>query len=123
MRPDWLSRKLEVCKISRRLCKAVAPAGHSACKFAIAIDVHECRPDVKSVYAYVSRSSTLQHPACSPNLARSDNHPFPTLRDFLGGRRVKSDKEVKDDSNACLHGLAAEVHGEGLQTLVTVYDK
>jgi len=41
----------------------------------------------------------------------------------LGGRRVKSDEKVEDDSNACLHGLAAEVHGEGLQALVTVYDK
>ena len=81
------------------------------------------RPDVKSVCAYLSRSSTLQHPACSPNLARSDYHSFPTLWEFLGGRRVKSDEEVKDDSNACLHGLAAEVHGEGIQTLVTVYDK
>ena len=85
--------------------------------------MHECRPEVKSVCAYLSRSSTLQHPACFPNLARSDYHSFPTLWEFLGGRRVKSDEEVKDDSNACLHGLAAEVHGEGLQTLVTVYDK
>ena len=123
MRPDWLSRKLEVCKISRRLSKAVAPAGHSACKFAVAIYVHECRAEVKSVCAYLSRSSTLQHPARSPNLARSDYRSFATLREFLGGRRVKSDEEVKDDSNACLHGLAAEVHGEGIQKLVTVYDK
>jgi hypothetical protein len=35
---------------------------------------------------------------------------------------VKSDEEVKDNINACLHGQAAEVHGVGIQTLVTGYN-
>jgi len=83
----------------------------------------EGRPEVKFVCAYLSRISTLQRPACSPNLARSDNHSFPTLREFLVGRRFESDEEVKDAVKACLHGLATEVHGEGIETLVTGYDK
>jgi len=41
----------------------------------------------------------------------------------LSGRHVKSDEDVKEDNNAYLHGLTAEVHCEGIQTLVTVYDK
>jgi hypothetical protein len=77
---------------------------------------------VKSVCAYLSRRSKIQHPVCSPNLARKDYHFFPKLRECLGCRRVKSNV-FKDDNNACLHGLEAEVHGEGSQTLVTVYDK
>ena len=56
----------------------------------------EGRPEVKSVCAYLSRISTLQRPACSPNLARSHNHSFPTLKEFLVGRRFESDEEVKD---------------------------
>jgi hypothetical protein len=41
----------------------------------------------------------------------------------LGGRRFKSDEEVKDAVKECLNGLAAEVYDEGIQKLVTSYDK
>jgi hypothetical protein len=52
-------------------------------------------------------------------LAPSDFHLFPKFKEFLGGRRFKSDEEVKDAVN----GLAAEVYDEGTQKLVTSYDK
>jgi histone-lysine N-methyltransferase SETMAR len=38
----------------------------------------------------------FEHPAYSPDLAPSDFHLFPKLKEFLGGRRFKSDEEVKD---------------------------
>jgi hypothetical protein len=85
--------------------------------------VKEGRLEEKSVYAYLSRISTLQQSACSPNLARSDNHSFPTLREFLVGKRFESDEEVKDAVKACLHVLATQVHCEGIQNLITGYDK
>jgi len=47
---------------------------------------------------------------------------LPTLKEFLGGRRFRSDEEVKDTIKECLNGLAAEVYDEGIQKLVTVYD-
>jgi hypothetical protein len=56
-------------------------------------------------------------------LASSDFHLFPKLKEFLGGRRFKSDEEVKDDVKEWLNGLAAEVYDEGIQKLVTRYDK
>jgi hypothetical protein len=37
----------------------------------------------------------FEHPAYSPYLAPSDIHFFPKLKEFLGGRRFKSE-EVKD---------------------------
>jgi hypothetical protein len=40
----------------------------------------------------------------------------------LGGRRFKSDEEV-NDVKEWLNGLAAEVYDEGIQKLVTRYDK
>jgi hypothetical protein len=45
------------------------------------------------------------------------------LKEFLGGRRFKSDEEVKDAVKEWLNGLAAEVYDEGIQKLVTRYDK
>jgi histone-lysine N-methyltransferase SETMAR len=60
--------------------------------------------------------------AYSPDLAPSDFHLFPKLKEFLGGRHFKSD-EVKDAVKEWLNGLAAEVYDEGTQKLVTRYDK
>jgi hypothetical protein len=56
-------------------------------------------------------------------LAQSDFHLFPKLKEFLGGRRFKSDEEVKDAVKEWLNGLAAEVYDEVIQKLVTRYDK
>jgi histone-lysine N-methyltransferase SETMAR len=65
----------------------------------------------------------FEHPAYSPDLAPSDFHLFPNLKEFLGGRRFKSEEEVKDAVKEWLNGLAAEVYDEGIQKLVTCYDK
>jgi histone-lysine N-methyltransferase SETMAR len=64
----------------------------------------------------------FEHPAYSPDLTPSDFHLFPKLKEFLGGRRFKSD-EVTDAVKEWLNGLAAEVYDEGIQKLVTRYDK
>jgi hypothetical protein len=56
-------------------------------------------------------------------LAPSDFHLFPKLKEFLGGRRFKSDVVAKDAVKEWLNGLAAEVYNEGIQKLVTRYDK
>jgi hypothetical protein len=48
---------------------------------------------------------------------------FPKLKEFLGGRRFKSDEEVKYAVKEWLNGLVAEVYDEGIQKLVTRYDK
>jgi histone-lysine N-methyltransferase SETMAR len=65
----------------------------------------------------------FEHPAYSPDLAPSDFHLFPKLKEFLRGRRFKSDEEVKDAVKEWLNGLAAEVYDEGIQKLVTRNDK
>jgi hypothetical protein len=56
-------------------------------------------------------------------LAPSAFHLFPKFKEFLGGRRFKSDEEVKDGVKEWLNGLAADVYDEGIQRLVTRYDK
>jgi histone-lysine N-methyltransferase SETMAR len=61
----------------------------------------------------------FEHPAYSPDLAPSDFHLFPTLKELLGGRRFISEEEVKDAVKQWLSGLAAEIYDEGLQKLFT----
>jgi len=46
---------------------------------------------------------------------------FPTLKEFLDGRRFKSNEEVQDAVKQWLNGLAAEVYGQGIKKLVTGY--
>jgi hypothetical protein len=48
---------------------------------------------------------------------------FPTLTEFFGGRCFKSNEEVKDTVKQWLNGLVAEIYDEGLQKLITCYDK
>jgi hypothetical protein len=45
------------------------------------------------------------------------------LKEFLGGRRFKSDEEVKDAVKEWLNGLAAEVYDEGIVKLLSRLDK
>jgi len=63
----------------------------------------------------------FEHPAYTPYLPQ-EVFTF-TLKGFLGGRRFKSDAEVKDVFKDWLNGLAAEVYGEGTQKHVTGNDK
>jgi histone-lysine N-methyltransferase SETMAR len=65
----------------------------------------------------------FEHPAYSPDLAPSDFHLFPTVKEVLGGRRFRRDETVKDAVKEWLNVLAAEVYDEGKQKLVTRYDK
>jgi hypothetical protein len=58
-----------------------------------------------------------------PDLAPSYFHLFPKLKEFLGGRRFKSDEEVKDAVKEWLQGLAAEVYDEGIVKLLSRLDK
>jgi histone-lysine N-methyltransferase SETMAR len=58
-----------------------------------------------------------------PDLAPIDFHLFPKLKEFLGGRRFKSDEEVKDAVKEWLNGLVAEVYDEGIVKLLSQLDK
>jgi histone-lysine N-methyltransferase SETMAR len=65
----------------------------------------------------------FEHPAYSPDLAPSDFHLFPKLKEFLGGKRMETDAEVKDTVTAWLNGLAAEFYDEGIVKLLSRLDK
>jgi hypothetical protein len=49
----------------------------------------------------------FEHPAYSPDFAPSEFHLFPRLKEFLGGRRFKSDETMKDAVKEWLNGLGS----------------
>jgi hypothetical protein len=65
----------------------------------------------------------FEHPAYSPDSAKSDFHLFPKLKEFFGGKRVETDAEVKETVTAWLNGLAAEFYDEGIVKLFSRLDK
>jgi histone-lysine N-methyltransferase SETMAR len=60
----------------------------------------------------------MPHPPYSPDLAPSDYHLFPNLKEHFGGQRFSTDDEVKDEVTRYLNGLAANFFDMGIQKLV-----
>jgi hypothetical protein len=65
----------------------------------------------------------FDHPPYSPDLAPSDYHLFPKLKEFLGGKRMETDAEDKETVTAWLNVLAAEFYDEGIVKLLSRLDK
>ncbi|GBN25813.1 Mariner Mos1 transposase [Araneus ventricosus] len=65
----------------------------------------------------------FDHPQYSPDLAPSDNHLFLNLKHDFGGRSFDSDDDAKNGVQQCLSSLAASYFEEGIDKLVSRYDK
>ena len=65
----------------------------------------------------------LDHAPYSPDLAPSDFHLFPKLKQHLGGQRFNTDEEVKEAVCKFIDGLAAEFFEEGFQKWITRQEK
>jgi transposase len=65
----------------------------------------------------------FDHPPYSPDLAPSDYHLFSKMKVWLGTQHFCSNKELMDGVNNWLNTLAALFFDEGLQKLVSRYDK
>jgi hypothetical protein len=64
----------------------------------------------------------FDHPAYSPDLAPSDYHLFTKMKVWLATQRFNTNEELMDGVN-WLQNLAAPFFDEGLQKLVSRYDK
>ena len=64
----------------------------------------------------------FDHPPYSPDLAPSDYHLFTKLV-WLATQRFHTNEELMDGVNSWLHNLAAQFFDEGLQKLVSRYNK
>ncbi|GBN16127.1 hypothetical protein AVEN_176702-1 [Araneus ventricosus] len=63
------------------------------------------------------------HPAYSPDLATSDFHLFPELKNWLGGPRFQKNEEIQSKVRAHLTSLAVTFFEEGIGNLAYRYDK
>lgn len=63
------------------------------------------------------------HPPYSPDLAPSDYHLFPKLKDFLGGQQFANDDELKEAVTSWLTTLAVDDYNVGIEKLVPRYTK
>jgi len=69
------------------------------------------------------RWKVVPHPPYSLDLAKSDYHLFPKLKDHLSGMKFQSDDEVKEEVTKFLNGLAAEFFVEVRQKWIVRLQK
>jgi transposase len=65
----------------------------------------------------------FDHPPYSSDLAPSDYHIFTKMKVWLATQRFHTNEELIDGVNNWLHNLAAPFFDEGLQKLVSRYEK
>jgi histone-lysine N-methyltransferase SETMAR len=65
----------------------------------------------------------FDHPSYSPYLTPNDYHLFTKMKVWLVTQRLHTNEELMDGVNNWLHNLAAPFFDEGLQKLVSRYDK
>ena len=65
----------------------------------------------------------LQHAPYSPDLAPSDFHLFPKLKQHLSGQRFETDEELQEAVTTFLNGLAADFFAAGFQNWITRQQK
>jgi histone-lysine N-methyltransferase SETMAR len=69
------------------------------------------------------RWTVLEHPAYSPDLAPSDFHLFPALKDHLAGHKFSNDDDVKTAVTGWLKLQGTEFYEAGIDKLVPRMDK
>jgi histone-lysine N-methyltransferase SETMAR len=65
----------------------------------------------------------FDHPRHSLDLAPSDYHLFTKMKVWLATQRFHTNEKLMDGVNSWLHNLAAPFFDEGLQKLLSRYDK
>ncbi|GFX33057.1 mariner Mos1 transposase [Trichonephila clavipes] len=63
------------------------------------------------------------YPPYSPNLAPSDFHLFPRMKNWLATQRFDDDKELRVRATEWLRSQAAEFYDKGISKLIHRYDK
>ena len=65
----------------------------------------------------------FDHPPYSPHLAPGDYHLFTKMKVWLATQRFHTNEELMDGVNNWLHNLVAPFFDEGLQKVVSRYNK
>ncbi|GBO28448.1 hypothetical protein AVEN_119765-1 [Araneus ventricosus] len=69
------------------------------------------------------KQDVSDHPLYSPDLASSDFHFFPELKNWLGGQNFQKNDSIQRKVKAHLTSLVATFFEEGIENLVHRYEK
>lgn len=108
------------CETLRKLRRAIQNRRRGMLSKGVNILHDNARPHVARQTVAVLQEfqwNIITHPPYSPDLAPSDYHLFPKLKEHLAGRRFSSDDEVKDEVQRFLNNMAASWYDMGIQKL------
>ncbi|GBM11167.1 hypothetical protein AVEN_133904-1 [Araneus ventricosus] len=107
------------CQTSRRLRSAILTSGvvliHDNARLHNAVVTQQLLEQ--------SKWDVSEHPAYSPDLATSDFHFFPELKNCLGRQSFQKNEEIQSNVKANLTSLVETFFEDGIGNLVHQYDK
>lgn len=126
MQPGTTITSAVYCETLRRLRRAIQNKRRGMLTSGIVLIHDNARPHTAAVTQRLLQHfqwEIFDHPAYSPDLAPSDYHLFPELKQWLGGKRFQSNVELQDSVKNHLNSLADTFYEEGIGKLVHRYDK
>jgi [histone H3]-lysine36 N-dimethyltransferase SETMAR len=120
MDPGTTINSDKYCNTLRKLRRAIQNRRRGMLSEGITLLHDNARPHVsRQTQGLISDFgwTVMPHPPYSPDLAPSDYHLFPKLKEHLGGLRFQTDNEVKTEVTRFLKGLAAEFYSTGIEKL------
>lgn len=128
---DFMPQKTTInadayCETLQRLRRAIQNKRRGMLTRGIVLLHDNARPHTAQKTTNLLRKfkwEVFDHPPYSPDLAPSDFHLFTKLKDFLSGERFQSDDDLREGVQHWLANLAVEVYEEGINKLVSRYDK
>ncbi|XP_015438009.1 PREDICTED: histone-lysine N-methyltransferase SETMAR-like [Dufourea novaeangliae] len=109
------------CETLKKLRRAIQNRRRGMLSKGVSILYDNARPHVACTTVALLQQfgwEMITHPPYSPDLAPSDYHLFPKLKEHLTGTRFSNDDEVKDEVQRFLNGMAASWYDMGIQKLL-----
>ncbi|XP_015433590.1 PREDICTED: histone-lysine N-methyltransferase SETMAR-like [Dufourea novaeangliae] len=109
------------CETLKKLRRAIQNRRRGMLSKGVSIFHDNARPHVACTTVALLQQfgwDIVTHPPYSPDLAPSDYHLFPKLKEHLAGTRFNNDDEVKDEVQRFLNGMAASWYDMGIQKLL-----
>jgi histone-lysine N-methyltransferase SETMAR len=114
------------CKTSKKLRRAIQNRRRGKLSMGVRLHHDNARPHVSQQTKELIDNfgwDVIDHPPYSPDLAPSDFHLFPKLKEHLGGQRFQTDEELQEEVSKSLIGLAADFFEAGMQKWITRQQK
>lgn len=126
MQPGTTINAESYCETLRRLRRAIQNKRRGLLTSGVVLLHDNARPHSARVTQELLGQfhwDVFSHPPYSPDLAPSDFHLFPHMKQWLGGKRFQTDEDLKKTVATYFQSLAGKFYAEGIGKLVKRYDK